>query len=271
MAALNTISQPTLLRLIGTKRMPVLVDVRTSSDFAENPGFIPTAFRCCHDQIAKLALESPDQSFVIICDKGLKLSHGSAAVLRAAGASALTLEGGMRGWIKAGLPVIPVASIAPGWTGTPTRWVTRHRPKIDRIACPWLIRRFVDPKAEFLFVPPSEVHAVADNFDAIPFDIPDAPWTHTKDLCTFDAMLNGFGLSMSALSKMANVIRAADIGTLDEAPEAAGLLAISVGLSREHKDDLTQMEAGFVVYDALFRWARDGAGETHSWPEYHNT
>ncbi len=269
MASLNTISPPKLMRLIGTDQAPVLIDVRTSSDFAENPFLIPTAFHCPHDQIAALAPDLSGQTVIIICHKGLKLSHGSAALLRARGVSAISLEGGMVNWIDAGLPTIPVAAIADGWTGTPTRWVTRHRPKIDRIACPWLIRRFIDPKAEFLFVPPSEVAAVADRFDAIPFDTPDAPWTHDKELCTFDSMLTGFGLNTPPLGKMAAVIRAADTGDLNAAPEAAGLLALSVGLSRVHKDDLTQMEAGFVLYDALYRWARDGAGETHSWPEHH--
>jgi hypothetical protein len=145
-------------------------------------------------------------------------------------------------------------------------WVTRHRPKIDRIACPWLIRRFVDPAARFLFVAPSEVAAVADRFDATAFDIEGVHWSHRDDTCTFDTMIAEFGLSTPALDRLALVVRAADTDRHDLSPQAAGLLAISVGLSRQFRNDLEQLEVGMTVYDALYRWARDGHDEGHDWP-----
>jgi hypothetical protein len=143
--------------------------------------------------------------------------------------------------------------------------VTRHRPKIARSACPWLIRRFVDPDARVLFVPPAEVALVAEKFDAIPFDVPDVAFTHTEGRCTFDAVLDHFNLRTPALDRLSRVIRAADT---DDAsvPEAAGLLAMSVGLSRLFNDDQAQLEAALPLYDALYRWARDGQDETHDWP-----
>jgi hypothetical protein len=148
-----------------------------------------------------------------------------------------------------------------------TVWVTRTRPKIDRIACPWLIRRFIDPSAVFLFVAPPEVVDVADRFRATPFDIEgEFFWSHRGDLCTFDVMVEEFGLHSPALDRLALIVRAADTARLEIAPQAAGLLAASLGLSRMHKDDLVQLDASFPLYDAFYRWARDAAGETHNWP-----
>ena len=137
---------------------------------------------------------------------------------------------------------------------------------IDRIACPWLIRRFVDPTAQFLFVSPSEVLAVADRFNATPFDVPDVAWSHQGDLCTFDTMVAAFDLKTEPLLRLATIVRAADTDRHDLAPEAAGLLAVSLGLSRMYRDDLQQLEAGIAVYDAFYRWARDARDESHDWP-----
>ena len=147
-----------------------------------------------------------------------------------------------------------------------TVWVTRARPKIDRIACPWLIRRFVDPNAVFLFVAPSEVVAVGERFNAVPFDIENVFWSHRGELCTFDVMIEEFGLATPPLLRLATMVRAADTGRLDLAPEAPGLLAASLGLSRMYDDDLEQLEAGMLLYDAFYRWCRDATGETHNWP-----
>jgi hypothetical protein len=146
-------------------------------------------------------------------------------------------------------------------------WVTRHRPKIDRIACPWLIRRFVDPSAQFLFVSPTEVADVAERFNATAFDIEGTFWSHRGDGCTFDTMIAEWKLASPALDRLALVVRAADTDRHDLSPQAAGLLAISVGLSRLYRDDLSQLEAGMGVYDALYRWARDGYDEGHDWPQ----
>jgi hypothetical protein len=156
----------------------------------------------------------------------------------------------------------PLASLpAPG-----SAWVTRHRPKIDRIACPWLIRRFIDPTARFLFVAPGEVSDVAARFDAIPYDIEGVTVSHRGDECSFDALLDDFDLHCAPLDRLATVIRAADTDRHDLAPQAAGLLALSVGLSRMFREDLQQLEAGMTLYDALYRWARDGHEEGHDWP-----
>jgi len=144
--------------------------------------------------------------------------------------------------------------------------VTRARPKIDRIACPWLIRRFVDPHAVFLFVPSSEVEGVASRFNATPFDIENTFWSHRGELCTFDVMVAEWNLRLDPLVKLATIVRAADTARLDLAPEAPGLLAASLGLSRMYSSDLEQLGAGMLIYDAFYRWCRDATDETHNWP-----
>ena len=138
--------------------------------------------------------------------------------------------------------------------------------RIDRIACAWLIRRFVDRDARFLFVAPGEVLAAAEQFNATPFDVEGVHFTHRGDHCTFDTMLAEFDLKCSALKQLALAVRAADTNRLDLHPIAAGLLAISVGLSRQFSNDQEQVEAGLALYDGLFRWARDGVDEGHDWP-----
>jgi hypothetical protein len=145
-------------------------------------------------------------------------------------------------------------------------WVTRARPKVDRIACPWLIRRFVDPRAVFLFVAPSEVPAVAERFAAAPFDIEGVFWSHRDEACTFDTMIAELDLATEPLLRLAAIVRGADTARLDLAPQAAGLLALSLGLSRLHSDDLEQLEAGMGLYDALYLWCRDAVDEAHNWP-----
>ena len=140
-----------------------------------------------------------------------------------------------------------------------TVWVTRERPKIDRIACPWLIRRFIDPEAVFLFVAASEVPAVAQGFNAVPFDIEGVYWSHRGETCTFDTMLTEFGLKSAALNRLADIVRGADTARLDLAPQASGFLAASLGLSQLFDDDLAQLEAGMTLYDAMYLWCRDAS------------
>jgi hypothetical protein len=210
--------------------------------------------------------EFAGRSAVAICQKGLKLSHGVGAWLRHAGAEADALEGGIEAWARAGLPLVPADRLPPRDRQGRTVWVTRARPKIDRIACPWLIRRFVDARAVFLFVPPAEVELVADRFVATPFDVEGVFWSHRGDLCTFDVMIEEFGLTTEPLRQLATIVRAADTARPDLAPEAAGLLAASLGLSRMFSDDLAQLDAGMTLYDAFYRWCRDATGETHNWP-----
>jgi hypothetical protein len=147
-----------------------------------------------------------------------------------------------------------------------TVWVTRARPKVDRIACPWLIRRFVDPDAVFLFVAPTEVAGVAERFQATPFDVDGAFWSHRGDKCSFDTMVEELGLGgFEALLRLAVIVRGADTAHPELAPQAAGLLAASLGLSRIYPDDHQQLEAGILIYDAFYRWCRDAVDETHDW------
>ena len=145
------------------------------------------------------------------------------------------------------------------------QWVTRERPKIDRIACPWLIRRFIDPEAEFLFVPPVEVRAVARTTGAIPYDVPDVELSHVGELCSFDAFLRKYALDDPALDDLARIVRGADTARLDLAPQSAGLLAISLGLSQLFEDDHEMLRHGMVVYDALYAWSKHAQGERHTW------
>ena len=164
--------------------------------------------------------------------------------------------------------MIPADKVSNGRMGSATVWVTRHRPKIDRIACPWLIRRFVDPAAKFLFVAPREVMDVADKFSATPFDVEDVFWGHREERCTFDTMIEEFNLESEALCHLANIIRGADTDRLDLSPQSAGLLAASLGLSRMYKDDVRQLDAAMVLYDSFYRWCRDARNETHDWPSH---
>lgn len=266
MSSINSISPDKLARLIGTPKCPILIDVRLAEDFAAEPKFIPGARRRDHASVADWASEFSGRAIVVICKRGGKLSEGVAAWLRHAGASADVLEGGHEAWAQAKLPLVPVAKLPPRDPEGRTIWVTRSRPKIDRIACPWLIRRFVDPSAIFLFVSASEVQAVAENFAAVPFDVENVFWSHRGDLCTFDVMVEEFGLDTEPLKHLATIVRAADTARLDLSPEAPGLLAASLGLSRMYSDDLEQLDAGLALYDAFYRWCRDATDETHNWP-----
>ncbi|MBU8537795.1 chromate resistance protein [Roseomonas tokyonensis] len=164
------------------------------------------------------------------------------------------------------MPLLEPAAIPPRDAAGRTVWVTRARPKVDRIACPWLIRRFVDPGAVFLFVAASQVELVADRFGATPFDIEGVFWTHRGDGCTFDTMLEEFGLRTPTLERLAMIVRGAETARYDLAPQSAGLLAASLGLSRLHRDDLVQLEAGLALYDAFHLWCRDATEEVHIWP-----
>jgi rhodanese-related sulfurtransferase len=266
MSSHTSISQDKLARLIGTAKAPVLIDVRTDEDFAADPRLIPGAVRRSHQDAADWSREYSGGAAIVVCMRGAKLAQGTAAWLRHADVSAETLEDGFEGWKAAKLPLVPAAKLPTRDAQGRTVWVTRARPKIDRIACPWLIRRFIDPNAVFLFVAPAEVVAVGERFNAVPFDIENVFWSHRGELCTFDVMVEEFGLATPPLLRLATMVRAADTARLDLCPEAAGLLAASLGLSRMYDDDLEQLEAGIALYDAFYRWCRDATGETHNWP-----
>jgi rhodanese-related sulfurtransferase len=266
MSSFTTISPDKLARLIGTANTPALIDVRTDEDFAADPRLIPGAVRRNHEDAADWGGEFSGRGAIVVCLRGQKLAQGTAAWLRQANAAAETLEGGFEGWKASHLPLVPSAKLPPRDARGRTVWVTRARPKIDRIACPWLIRRFVDPAAVFLFVAPSEVLAVGERFNAAPFDVENVFWSHRGELCTFDVMIQEFGLATPPLLRLATMVRGADTARLDLCPEAPGLLAASLGLSRMYDDDLEQLAAGMTLYDAFYRWCRDAAEETHNWP-----
>ena len=266
MSSYTSISSDKLARLIGTAKAPTLIDVRIDDDFAADPRLIPGALRRSHRDVPDWGSRYTGQSVVVICQKGKKLSEGTAAWLRQSGIAAESLEDGHLGWVESQKPAVPADKIPKRDARGRTVWVTRERPKIDRIACPWLIRRFIDPAAVFLFVKSSEAEAVADRFEATPFDIENVFWSHRGELCTFDVMVKEFGLSTPPMERLAMMVRAADTARLDLSPEAPGLLAASLGLSRMFDDDLEQLDAGMLLYDAFYRWCRDATGETHNWP-----
>lgn len=145
------------------------------------------------------------------------------------------------------------------------KWITRERPKIDRIACPWLIKNFVDKEAEFVFVPTDQVLSKAKELDAIPFDIPKVEYSHEGEFCTFDTIIKKHSITDPALLQIAIIVRGADTDRFDLAKQSAGLWAISAGLSYNHKDDLEMLEIGMKIYDALYSWAKYASDERHTW------
>lgn len=265
----NTITAVQLSRLVGLTDTPVIVDGRIDDDLALDPRLLPGAVRRHLKAAPAWAQEFSGNRVIVVCQCGQKLSQGAAAWLRHEGIQAESLEGGFEAWVAHGGPLVRPDLLPPRDERGRTVWVTRARPKVDRIACPWLIRRFIDPSAVFLFVAPSEVEGVADHFGATAFDIDGTFWSHRGELCTFDVMLEEFGLNSPALNRLALIVRGADTARPDLAPEAPGLLAACLGLSRMYSDDLVQLDAGLTLYDAFYRWARDATDETHNWPVGH--
>jgi len=261
MPALNSISPDKLFRLIGTPNCPTIIDVRP-----EGVGLIPGSIRRSAEKVAEWGRAISAEKVVVTCVYGGSISNGVAALLRHQGVDAEILEGGFEAWVGSSLPSVNEDLLPQRDEEGRTIWVTRARPKVDRIACPWLIQRFVDPAAVFLFVPPSDVAGVAERFSAAPFDVEGVFWSHRGDLCTFDTMVEELGLGgFDALQRLAVIVRGADTAHPEIAPQAAGLLAASLGLSRMYADDVQQLEAGMLLYDAFYRWCRDATDETHDW------
>ncbi len=261
------ISSIDLIALIGTSRFPHLIDVRRHSAFKSAGQRIAGAVWRDHMEASKWYSEFADgQRIVVYCSHGHNVSEIAAAKLAGLGANVAMLEGGIGAYEAAGGVMVtrdgPGVDIAAG----PSVWVTRERPKIDRIACPWLIRRFIDPQAIFHFVAAEWVKDVADEIGAIPYDIKDVHYSHRGEDCTFDTLIAEFGLSDPSLDHLARIVRGADTARPELEPQAAGLLAISLGLSAIESDDLAQLEKGMVIYDALYGWCRHAAHETHNWP-----
>lgn len=236
---------------LGTQNAPLLIDVRRAQAFDEDTVRIVGAMRRAPDTIEEWAPAlSPDRLIVTYCVHGHEVSQGAASALRAKGFDANYLAGGIAAWREQKRPTRfkrgPEESI----------WVTREHPKIDRIACPWLVSRFVDPEATFVYVPASQVAATAEKVGGTPYDIPDVTFGHVGDRCSFDAVIRLYDIHDDALDTLATIVRGADTSMPKLAPQCEGLLAVSYGLSANFPDDHAMLRHGLVIYDALYAWCR---------------
>lgn len=261
-AQAHSISVTDLVARLWRHDAPLLLDARREADFAASGKIIPGAMRRSVETPSELPTQPANGPLVVYCAHGGTLSQDLCRSLGAIGRNAVYLEGGFSAWDAERLPTVQ-------WTaplsGQPSRWITRERPKIDRIACPWLIRRFIDPRAEFFYVPTAEVQERARQLQATPYDIPDVMFSHVGERCSFDAVLQHFDLQAPGLDRLALIVRGADTARLDLAPQAPGLLAVSLGLSLNFPDDQAMLRQGFTLYDALYAWCRYGRGEGHDW------
>lgn len=261
------ISVSKLQSQLGSANAPLLIDVRRQAAFDADTQMIAGATWRDPFAIADWVKFMPRHREVIVyCVHGHEISKNAAAALASAGMSARYLEGGIEGWRASGGMLCnkqPSLNI-PSATNRPSVWVTRERPKIDRIACPWLIRRFIDPLAEFLYVPSTDVMTVATEKNAIPYDVPGVQFTHRGDACSFDALIADFALSDPALNELAKIVRGADTGAPELTPQSSGLLAVSLGLSALYTDDHEMLAQGMIVYDALYAWLKSARAEIHN-------
>ena len=261
-----SIDPRTLYSQLGGPASPMILDVRRAPAYDADDRLIAGALRPTGDVSAFAGPAARIPAVVAYCVHGHEVSQRAATELREAGFDARYLVGGIEDWRAAGLPTI---RRRPDWrVPGGSRWITRERPKIDRIACPWLIRRFIDPLARFDYVPAAEVIAEAAARQAVPYDVKGVVVTHRGERCSFDALIEDFALADPALDRLARIVRGADTDRLDLAPQCAGLLATSLGLSQRHADDHEMLEQAMPVYDALFAWCRrevEGVREEHSW------
>lgn len=257
----SAISFSELQAALHSSQPPLLIDVRREPAFRAAADMAAGALRRNPEAVDAWARELPRADTVVVyCVHGHEVSQGVAQALNARGIKAYYLEGGIEeGWKS----MQGALDRKPADAGT--RWVTRERPKIDRIACPWLIARFIDRDAQFLYVPSPQVLAAAKAQDAVPYDIPDVAFSHEGALCSFDAFIRHYRLADPALQQLALIVRGADTAQLDLSPQAPGLAAISLGLSRIFSDDHEMLRHGMVMYDALYAWCREGQQEVHTW------
>jgi rhodanese-related sulfurtransferase len=237
---------------------PLLVDLRPAG---ETHTILAGAIRRDLEQLAVWAPDLEIGRTVVAYDRdGSTGASAAAETLDAHGFVVHALAGGFAAAVAQGIPLVEAPT-------APTRWVTRERPKIDRIACPWLIRRFIDPDAAFLYVPTAEVFATAERTGAVAYDIPGAPFAHDGALCSFDAFIAHYDLGDDpGLGRLAAIVRGADTSRLDLTPASTGLFAVSLGLSALFADDHRMLRHGLVIYDALYLWCRSLQDETHNWP-----
>jgi rhodanese-related sulfurtransferase len=249
---LLSVSAAELYAHLGTASAPTLVDVRRPDAFDADDRQIIGALRRAPEEVDRWSRELPvGGTIVAYCRDGGDVSQGVAKTLRAAGVKAAYLEGGISVWQEMKLPTRRKLR-----GRADNKWVTREHPKIDRIACPWLVSRFINPDAEFIYVPPDQVTAVAEQIGGIPYDIKGAEFGHVGDRCSFDAIVRIFDIKDTALDRVAAVVRGADTSRRDLAPECEGLYAISFGLSTNFPDDHEMLRHGLVIYDALYTWCR---------------
>lgn len=265
----TAISVQSLYAELGLPDSPIVVDVRTAPDFNLAPRLIPGALRCEAGSVGTWHQSLPrTRSVAVYCAHGGTVSRGVADALVAAGYPASHIQGGFEAWTRAGYATVKARTDlgVPGGS----RWITRERPKIDRVACPWLVRRFIDPTASFFYTAPHRVRAEAEVIGAQAYDIADVTFSHRGARCSFDAFLDEFDLHDPTLDGVADIVRAADTATLEQSREAAGLLAISLGLSANTNDDVVMLEQAMTIYDALYAWRKKAHGETHAWPQKRN-
>ncbi len=268
----KSISAHDLINLSGTSAWPTVVASTRCFKFEEEARAIAGSVWRDHmeTQIWGPELARLGKPVIVYCLHGHNVSQLAVTRLRSEGIDARHLEGGIDAYEEAGgLVLRQRGPDVPLLLPQATQWVTRERPKIDRIAFPWLVRRFIDPLAVFHFVEAEWVADIAKELGAIPFDIDGVVYSHRGDkgeFCSVDTLLDLFGIEDPALRHLARIIRGADTGNLDLEPQSAGLLAISLGLSFLQDDDLAQLEKGMLIYDALFAWCRHATHETHTWP-----
>lgn len=247
-----SITPAALQQALRSEQPPLVIDVRKAPAFLGATDMIRGALRRDPARVADWGAALPSTAgAVVYCVHGHEVSQGVAKALHAR-----FLEGGIEHWDGE-------REVKPA--GTPTRWVTRERPKIDRIACPWLIRRFIDTDAEFLYVPAAEVPSTAKAQAAVPYDVPEVEFSHVGGRCSFDAFLYRYRLGGPALEQLALIVRGADTNRPELAPQSAGLVAISLGLSLNFADDHAMLEQGMTIYDALYAWCRGEKTEVHTW------
>jgi len=249
-----SIDSRSLYDRIGCADAPAIFDVRRDKAYDEDDRLLPGAIRTGPEPAALAAGLPRERPIVVYCVYGHEVGQDAAAALRSMGFDAVHLEGGIVGWKKDERPTI---RRRPDWrVPGGSRWITRERPKIDRVACPWLIRRFIDPLAAFDYVPTPKVFDEAKARSAVPYDLPGAVVTHRGERCSFDALIEDFDLHDAALDRLAAIVRGADTGRLDLAPESSRLLADSMDLSKRHPNDLEMLEAAMPMYDALYASCR---------------
>jgi rhodanese-related sulfurtransferase len=256
-----SISPRDLYAAVGTASAPCVFDVRSSAAFDAGDRIVVSALRRVPGEVGEWGRGlSTGRRVVVYCAHGHEVSQEIASTLRSSGIDARYLEGGIAGWAELGLPLRNKRVAGAG------KWVTRERPKIDRIACPWLIRRFIEPEALFLFEPTERVFDVARETSATAYDIPGAePFSHDGELCSFDAFLKVYAIKDPALDVLALIVRGADTARLELTPQSAGLLALSLGLSANFADDHLMLEHGMTMYDAFYAWCRSCQDQTHNW------